>query len=96
MVYFACALGVEKKTYLISQINEHLLLSGMSELAIIPCPNCGVKNRIRTYDPEKIPVCAKCKAKLVGEKEHAAFSKFNENLNQFKDFPDFGSRSDKK
>ena len=96
MEFFGCALGVERKTYLISQINEHLLLSGMSELAIIPCPNCGVKNRIRTYDPEKIPVCAKCKAKLVGEKEHAAFSKFNENLNQFKDFPDFGSRSDKK
>ena len=96
MEFFGCALGVERKTYLISQINEHLLLSGMSELAIIPCPNCGVKNRIRTYDHEKIPVCAKCKAKLVGEKEHAAFSKFNENLNQFKDFPDFGSRSGKK
>ena len=68
----------------------------MSDLAIIPCPECGVKNRIRTYDPKKIPVCAKCKAKLVCEKEHAAFSKFNENLNQFKDFPDFGSRSSKK
>ena len=96
MEFFGCVQGVERKTYFISQNNEHLLLSDMSDLAIIPCPECGVKNRIRTYDPEKIPVCAKCKAKLVGEKEHAAFSKFNENLNQFKDFPDFGSRSSKK
>ena len=68
----------------------------MSDLAIIPCPECGVKNRIRTYDPEKIPICAKCKSKLVDDKEHAAFSKFSKNLNQFKDFPDFGSRSSKK
>jgi hypothetical protein len=96
MESFGCALVAERKTYFISQSYEHLLLSDMSELAIIPCPECGVKNRIRTYDPKKIPVCAKCKAKLVGEKEHAAFSKFSENLNQFKDFPDFGSRSDKK
>jgi hypothetical protein len=87
---------LKEKHIFISLRNEHLLLSDMSDLAIIPCPECRVKNRIRTYDPEKIPVCAKCKAKLVGEKEHAAFSRFNENLNQFKDFPDFGSRSSKK
>ena len=87
---------LKEKHIFISLKNEHLLLSDMSDLAIIPCPECGVKNRIRTYDPEKIPVCAKCKAKLVGEKEHAAFSRFNENLTQFKDFPDFGSRSSKK
>ncbi len=67
----------------------------MSDLAIIACPECGVKNRIRTYNPEKIPVCAKCKAQLVSEKEHAAFSKFNDNLNAFKDFPDFGFRNNK-
>ena len=68
----------------------------MCDLAIIPCLNCGVKNRIRSYDPQKIPVCAKCKMKLVSEKEHAAFSKFNSNLNQFEGFPDFGARGDKK
>ena len=68
----------------------------MSDLAIIPCPSCGVKNRIRSYDPQKIPVCAKCKSKLVSEKEHNAFAKFNDNLNQFKDFPDFGARGGKK
>jgi hypothetical protein len=96
MESFGFALDVERKTYFISQNYEHLLLSDMSDLAIIPCPECRVKNRIRTYDPEKIPVCAKCKAKLVGDKENAAFSKFSENLNQFKDFPDFGARSDKK
>ena len=68
----------------------------MSDLAIIPCLNCGVKNRIRSYSPQKIPVCAICKSKLVSEKEHTAFSRFNENLDQFKDFPDFGARDDKK
>lgn len=68
----------------------------MNELAIIPCPECGVKNRIRSYNPEKIPVCAKCKAKLVSEKEHEAYSKFDSNLNKFKDFPDFGFRGSKK
>ena len=67
----------------------------MSELAIIACPGCGVKNRIRSYNSEKIPVCAKCKVPLVSEKEHAAFSKFNDNLNTFKDFPDFGFRNKK-
>ena len=55
----------------------------MSDLAIIACPECGVKNRIRTYNPEKIPVCAKCKAQLVTEKEHTAFSKFNDNFRIF-------------
>ncbi len=96
MEFFGFVLDAERKTYFISLSNEHLLLSDMSDLAIIPCPACGVKNRIRTYDSEKIPICAKCKTKLVGDKEHAAFSKFNENLNQFKDFPDFGARSGKK
>ncbi len=68
----------------------------MNDLAIIPCPSCGVKNRIRGYDPQKIPVCAKCRAQLVSEKEHTAFSKFNDNINKFKDFPDFGAREGKK
>ena len=61
-------------------------------LAIIPCPQCGVKNRIRNYDSNKIPVCARCRAKLMDEKEHEAFQKFQDKLNQFKDFPDVGLR----
>ena len=62
------------------------------DLAIIPCPQCGVKNRIRSYDSEKIPVCARCRAKLMGEQENAAFQKFHDNLKQFEDFPDVGFR----
>tara|TARA_B100000686_G_C16633391_1_gene885968 strand:- start:487 stop:702 length:216 start_codon:yes stop_codon:yes gene_type:complete len=64
-----------------------------ADLVIIPCPQCGVKNRIKNYDSFKIPVCARCRAKLINEKEHKAFQKFQENLNQFKDFPDVGLRS---
>ncbi|MBT5029068.1 MAG: hypothetical protein HOL15_00320 [Nitrospinaceae bacterium] len=63
------------------------------DLAIIPCPQCGVKNRIRSYDSAKIPVCARCRTKLMGEKEHEVFQKFQDNLNKFKDFPDVGLRS---
>ena len=63
------------------------------DLAIIPCPECGVKNRVGNYDPDKIPVCARCRTKLMGEKEHAAYQKFQENLNQFENFPDVGLRS---
>ena len=65
-------------------------------LAIIPCPQCGVKNRIRNCDSGKVPVCARCRTKLMDESEHKAFQKFQDNLNQFKDFPDFGSRTGKK
>ena len=62
-------------------------------LAIIPCPQCGVKNRIRNYNSDKKPVCARCRANLMDEKEHEAFQKFQEILNQFKNFPDIGLRS---
>ena len=62
-------------------------------LAIIPCPQCGVKNRIRNYNSDKKPVCARCRANLMDEKDHEAFQKFQENLNQFKDLPDIGLRS---
>ena len=62
------------------------------DLAIIPCPQCGVKNRIRGYNSGKIPVCARCRAKLMDEQENVAFQKFQDNLNQFKDFPDVGFR----
>ena len=63
-----------------------------SDLTIIPCPQCGVKNRIGSFDSGKTPVCARCRAKLMDEKESAAFQKFQDNLNQFKDFPDVGFR----
>ena len=62
-------------------------------LAIIPCPQCGVKNRVHSCDSGKVPVCARCKTKLMDESEHKAFQKFQDNLNQFKDFPDIGLRS---
>lgn len=63
------------------------------DLAIIPCPQCGVKNRIRYYSADKIPVCARCQTKLIDEKENAAFQKFQDGLKKFKDFPDVGVRS---
>ena len=62
-------------------------------LAIIPCPQCGVKNRIKNHDSAQIPVCARCRTKLMDENEHKTFQKFQNNLNQFKDFPDIGFRS---
>ena len=64
-----------------------------SNLAIIPCPQCGVKNRIRCYYSDKIPVCARCRAELMDESELRAFNKFQDNIDQFKNFPDIGLRS---
>ena len=62
-------------------------------LAIIPCLQCGVKNRIRNCDSGKLPVFARCRANLMDESEFKAFNKFQDNLNQFIDFPDIGLRS---
>ena len=55
-------------------------------LAIIPCPQCGVKNRIRNCDSGKVPVCARCRTKLMDESEHKAFQKFQNNLTSLKTF----------
>jgi hypothetical protein len=63
---------------------------------ILPCPGCGVKNRVQNYDRGKIPVCAKCKSRLLTDEEHEAQSKFKDSLNQFMNLPGFGQRSDSK
>lgn len=62
-------------------------------LAIIPCPQCGVKNRVKNIDSSKVPVCARCRTRLMEESEHGAFQKFQDNLKQFEHFPDVGLRS---
>jgi len=63
---------------------------------IVPCPDCGVKNRVQKYDRSKIPVCAKCKTRLLTDKEHEAQAKFKNSLNNFMNLPDFGPKPDSK
>ncbi|MBI4384711.1 MAG: hypothetical protein HY579_11845 [Nitrospinae bacterium] len=61
---------------------------------IITCPGCGVKNRLRSYDRDRIPVCPKCKTKLVARDENEAHAKFGKMVDKFYDLPDIGLRSD--
>jgi len=64
-------------------------------LTIIACPQCGVKNRIRSLRGEQIPVCAKCKGHLLSEKENESHLKYQESLKHFQGLPDLGLRFDR-
>ena len=57
------------------------------DIFIIECPECGVKNRIKSYSPDRIPVCAKCRARLVDEDKNEAHARYAENLKNFYDLP---------
>jgi uncharacterized paraquat-inducible protein A len=61
---------------------------------ILPCPGCGVKNRVQKYDREKIPVCAKCKTRLLTDEEHEAQANFKDSLKNFMNLPGFGRGPD--
>lgn len=61
---------------------------------ILACPNCQVKNRIKSYDSNKTPVCAKCKAPLVKPDENEVHAKYGQSLNSFLNLPGIGLRSD--
>lgn len=58
------------------------------ELAIIVCPECGVKNRIRSFADGKSPVCAKCRTPLLNEKESDALRGFDKKMDDFMNLPD--------
>lgn len=62
---------------------------------IIECPGCGVKNRIKVYSADKLPVCAKCKTALVDETKNDAHAKYSQNLKNFYDLPGIGLRNEK-
>ncbi|MCA9483530.1 MAG: hypothetical protein KC553_07345 [Nitrospina sp.] len=64
------------------------------DIFIIECPACGVKNRIRSYSPEKVPVCAKCRARLVDEDKNEAHARYTENVKRFYNLPGFGLRGE--
>jgi len=65
------------------------------EIFIVACPNCGVKNRIKSYSADRLPVCAKCRTPLVDEDKNEAHAKFSKNLEDFYNLPDFGERPQK-
>lgn len=64
------------------------------DIFIIECPACGVKNRIRNYSPEKVPVCAKCRVRLVDEDKNEAHARYAENVKRFYNLPGFGLRGE--
>ena len=56
--------------------------------SIIPCPACKVKNRITQFESGKIPLCAKCGARLVSEKENETQVWFGKSLKDMSRIPD--------
>ncbi len=68
----------------------------MSEVPfiILTCPGCGVKNRVRKFDSQRIPVCSKCRARLLDPEEHDVQARYERSLNRFFDLPGLGLRSD--
>ena len=62
----------------------------MSEVpsSIIPCPECKVKNRVKQFHSDKIPLCAKCGAKLVTEEENETQVWFGKSLKDIASIPD--------
>jgi len=61
---------------------------------ILPCPNCQVKNRVRSYDSNRIPLCAKCRTPLLSTEENEVHAKYSRSLDDFFDLPDIGLRSE--
>ena len=57
---------------------------------IIQCPACGVKNRIKSYSEDQVPVCARCRAALVDPDKNEAHARFSKNLKDFYNLPGFG------
>jgi len=56
--------------------------------SIIPCPGCKVKNRVKQFRPDKIPLCAKCGVKLVSKEENATQVWFGKSLKDISGIPD--------
>ncbi|MBT6602133.1 MAG: hypothetical protein HOB32_10860 [Nitrospina sp.] len=56
--------------------------------SIIPCPTCKVKNRIKQFHFDKIPLCAKCGTRLVSESENKTQVWFSESLKDISGIPD--------
>ncbi|NIR57869.1 MAG: hypothetical protein GWM98_29680 [Nitrospinaceae bacterium] len=61
-------------------------------ILIIDCPGCGVKNRVKAYTADRIPVCAKCGTRLVEEENNEAHARYADHLKKFYDLPDFNAR----
>ncbi len=61
---------------------------------ILPCPNCQVKNRIKSYDSNQTPVCAKCKGPLIKPDENDVHAKYGQSIKNFQSLPGLGLRSD--
>ena len=62
------------------------------DIFIIECPECGVKNRIKSYSADRIPVCAKCRSRLVDEDKNEAHARYAEKLKNFYDLPGVNAR----
>ena len=56
--------------------------------SIIPCPICKVKNRIKQFHSDKMPLCAKCGTRLVSEEENQTNVWYGKSLKDISGIPD--------
>jgi Zn ribbon nucleic-acid-binding protein len=56
--------------------------------SIIPCPECKVKNRVKHFRLDKIPLCAKCGFRLVSKEENETQVWFGKSLKDISNIPD--------
>ncbi len=61
------------------------------EFIIITCFKCKTKNRIKSYNSDKLPICAKCKSPLVDRDKNDAHSRYGKMVDAFYRMPDIGS-----
>ena len=59
---------------------------------VIACPKCKTKNRIKSYDSNRVPVCAKCRFELVDRDQNAIYSRYGKAEEAFYDLPGIGLR----
>jgi hypothetical protein len=65
-----------------------------STFIILTCPQCQVKNRVKSYDASQVPVCAKCKSPLLTAEENEVHARFGQSVKDFNNLPGIGLRSD--
>ena len=66
-----------------------------SGFIIITCPKCGIKNRVKSYNPDKTPVCPRCRTQLVSRDQNEVHSRYGKSEEAFHNLPGIGLRSRK-
>ncbi len=61
---------------------------------IITCAKCEARNRVKSYDADKLPVCAKCREALVDLEKNDIYSRYGKMEDVFHNLPNVGLRGE--